>query len=209
MSDEVKNPFGEATVVLSRTPAPADSERTIVHSRARAEVKPAAPPKLPKATPPPEPAVYAGTAVVIPVDLDQETKGGVVVLKNKPDSNTSKSERREERKALQRKSRFAFGGAIAVAIVAISFVFVWRSPSIIAALTHFQSNASSTPSQKSNKDLASESAAFSAASSVAEPKTRAGITDYIATTEVQSRFDRASAKAQEKALDFSKTNSGF
>ena len=193
MSDENKNPFGEATVVHSRAPAPTDSERTVVHA-AGPDVKPAAPPKLPKATPPPEPAVYSAPAVVIPVNLGPEPIGGAVILRQ-ADSKKSKSDRREMRRALQRKTRWAIGGALAFSVVAIiAFVFVWRGPSISFA-----------PAQMPHADLASESTGVT----TAEPKALGGITDYVATTEVLSRFDRASAKAREKALDFSKSNSGF
>ncbi len=203
MSDENKNPFGESTVVQSRPKAPVDSERTVVHASARAENKPAAPPKLPKATPSPEPVVFISSAVVIAAELpakadgityDPDTVGGAVVLRQ-PEAKKANSERREMREALDRKTRFAIAGVAAFAVAVIAVVVIGRGQPVTDA----------TPKTQSQQDLASESTA------PPEPESKAhvGLTDYVGTTEVLSRFDRASSRAQEKALDFSKSSSGF
>ncbi len=230
MSESKKNAFSEKTIVQTRpsfgassdqsddhsgesSRSPQGSEKTVVFAQsnlketfdARTVVrssKPALQPTIKMSLPVDE------APMLPPVELQNPTFGienDSALIGRDTDKilpakkNLTQDERRAERQALDRKkSRMIAAFAIFCAVIILALVMAFGGPKSneqVAATSLEKSSVSQTT------DLASETPAAS--------KKPPGPDDFLTTTDVLAKFDRAAQRSQEHALDYSKSSSGF
>jgi hypothetical protein len=210
-NSDKKDAYNEKTVVQSRHSAVGDAptafsqgnEKTVVYAQsnlketfdARTVVrfsKPTPPKTVPVFD---EPESVVLPAVVIPAHFDEPE------AQLEPTKGTlSREERRAQRAALDRKTRtmIAAFAALCVLVILCFLVAFGGSKSDKVAVNAATPSEPATAGQKT--DLSSEAPLPPAAKAPGADQT---------TTDVLMKFDRAAQKAQEHALDYSKSSTGF
>lgn len=223
MSEDNKKAFSEKTVVQTRASfntdsnasddhsdksasAPEVNEKTVVFaqsnlketfdahtvvrsSKPAARVISAADPVLPSFAPAQHEAPVSASNKKNAPPTDEE-----------PKINAAQSNRHAQRQALDRKTRAMIAAfATLCALVILCFVFAFGGPKTAdktVAGTSTQKTAGSD-----STELASETS-----SPVKKPH---DAENFQTTSDVLAKFDRAAQKSQERALDYSKSSSGF